>query len=215
MACGAFELLEDGSGTLDDDAWHACYLGYVYAEAVFRAASLELAQEDDLPVDFLDADIEVLDALEAAFHLVQFVVVCGKKRAGASLAVLVDVLHDGPCDGDAVVGARAATEFVEEHQAALGEVVQDAGCLVHLHHEGALADADVVAGPDAGEDLVHVADACSLGRHEAAHLSQQGDEGRLAEQGALAGHVGSGDDDDLLLLCVEEDVVRDVAFAHG
>ena len=49
----------------------------------------------------------------------------------------------------------------------------------------------------------------------AAHLGQQGDECRLAEQSALTGHVRSGDDDDLLCLCVEEDVVGDVAFAHG
>ena len=60
-----------------------------------------------------------------------------KERLGLAL-VLVDVLHNRPGDGYAVVGARAAPQLVEEYQTALGEVIEDRRGFVHLHHERGL-----------------------------------------------------------------------------
>ena len=208
-------LVQDVLGTLDDALGHAGHAGDVDAEGVLAAALDELAQEDDLLVDLAHGDVVVAHAGQRAGHVVELVVVGGEEGAGMAAGVLVDVLDDGPGDGDAVVGAGAAAELVEEHKAAGAEVVEDVAGLGHLDHEGGLADGDVVGGTDAGEDLVDEAYAGAVGGHEAAHLCQQGDEGGLAQQGALAGHVGSGDDDDLLLVGVEVDVVGDVVLAHG
>ena len=129
--------------------------------------------------------------------------------------MLVYVLHDGPGYGDTVVGGGTAAQLVEQHQAARRQVVQDVGGFVHLYHEGRLTHGDVVAGAYTGKYLVHQPDVRTLGRHEAAYLRHEGDERRLAEEGRLTGHVGTGDDDNLLRLAVEHDVVGNIFFANG
>ena len=48
-------------------------------------------------------------------------------------------------------------------------------------------------------------------RHEAAHLRQDHGQRDLADERRLAGHVGAGDDQDLLAVGVEADVVGDEA----
>ena len=77
-------------------------------EGVLRAAPLQLAHKNHLAVNLLHRHVVVLDALEVLLHLVQLVVVGGKERTGLRLGVLVQILHDGPCNRDAVVGAGAA-----------------------------------------------------------------------------------------------------------
>ena len=91
----------------------------------------------------------------------------------------MDIFDDGPGDGDAIVGAGAASQFIKEDEASLGEVVEDAGRLVHLHHEGGLAQSDVIGGTHAGEDLVYQPDGSRFGGHEGADLCHQCDQGRL------------------------------------
>ena len=60
-----------------------------------------------------------------------------------------------PCDGQTIVGAGTAPDFVEQHQAPRRHIIQDARRLVHLLHEGRLARRDVVGGAYAGKDLIH------------------------------------------------------------
>ena len=98
-------------------------------------SALQLAKENHLIIDLLDRYIIVLDTREECFHIVQFVIVRGKKRTGMSLLVLVDMLHDSPCNGDAVIRGSAAPQLIEEHQASGREVVQDIGGFIHLDHE--------------------------------------------------------------------------------
>ncbi len=88
-------------------------------------------------------------------------------------------------------------------------VVEDVGGLLHLDHEGGAAAGEVVAGADAREDAVDDADFRRGGRNEAPHLRQDHDEGDLADVGGFAGHVGAGDDEQLVVRAVEERVVGD------
>ena len=94
-------------------------------------------------------------------------VVRGEERLGAQPRVVVDVLDHRPGDRQAVVGAGAAPDLVQDQQAARRGVVQDVGRLDHLHHEGGLPGVDLVLRADAGEDAVDQPDARRLGRHEA------------------------------------------------
>ena len=88
-------------------------------------------------------------------------------------------------------------------------MVQDVRHLRHLHHEGGLSGAQVVAGADAGEDAVHHADV-GVGRgDEAAHLGHQDDQRHLAHIRGLARHVGAGDDGHPVLLFAHKRVVGD------
>ena len=103
------------------------------------------------------------------------------------------MLDHRPGQRHAVVGARAAADLVQDHQAPRRGRVQDPGRLDHLDHERALAAGQFVAGADAGEDPVGHADRRLLRRHEAADLGHQRDQCHLADVRALAGHVGTGD----------------------
>ncbi len=116
----------------------------------------------------------------------------GEKRAAAD--VRGDVLGDRPGEAQAVERAGAAADLVENHQAAVGGVVQNVGGFGHLDHEGGLAAVDFVAGADAGEEAIGQADGGAFGRDVAADLGQERDERDLADVGAFAGHVGAGDE---------------------
>ncbi len=124
----------------------------------------------------------------------------------------MDVFDDRPGDGDAVVGAGAAADLVEDEQAAVGGMVEDVGGLEHLDHEGGLPGVDLVLGADAGEDAVDNADAGRSGGDIAADLGHEDDEGDLAQVGALAAHVGAGDDAHALA-GFEGNIVGDEALA--
>ena len=166
--------------TFDDGSRHACQFGYVDTKTMLRTASYEFAQEDDLSVHFADGDVVVADTIEGLLHLVEFVVVGSKEGLGVPF-VLVDIFDDCPSDGDTIVRAGTSSEFVEEHKASFGEVVEDRCRFVHLDHESGLAEGDVIGRSDAGEDLIYDADGRTLGRHERTHLCEKHDEGCLAE----------------------------------
>ena len=113
-------------------------------------------QEHDLVVPLLHGDVEVADAGELFFEIGQFVVVRGEESAATDR--VVDVLDDAPGERQAVVGAGAAADFVEDDEAAWRGGVEDAGRLGHFDHERALAAGEFVAGADAGEDAIGDAD---------------------------------------------------------
>ncbi len=69
-----------------------------------------------------------------------------------------EVLHHRAGDGDAVVRARAAPDFIEDDQRARRRVAEDRGGLHHLDEEGARACREVVLRADAGEDAIDEAD---------------------------------------------------------
>ena len=132
-------MFEHLSGAAYDGSRHAGQPRHVYAEGMLRSAALERAQKNHPAVFFDYRHIPVLDARKERFHFIELVVVGGEERAGVGGGVFVYVLHDGPGYGDAVVGRCAASQLVEQHEAAWREVVHDVGGFAHLYHEGALA----------------------------------------------------------------------------
>ena len=209
------QLMQDLIGACHDARRHSCQPGHMDTKAVSTSTWLQFAQEDDLPVHLAHTHIEILDTREASLHLVQLMIMGGKECTRMTIPILMDILHDGPCYADAVIGTGTSSQFIKEDERTLGEVVHDIGSLAHLHHEGTLTHRDIVTGSHSCEDLVHISYMCRLGRHEASHLCHQGDECSLAQQGTLTGHVGSGDDDNLLLLGVEVNIVGHILFAQG
>src|SRR5690625_7115188 len=97
----------------------------------------------------------------------------GKKGAGAAFCVMVKLFDNGPCDAEAVVGARAASDFVENNQAAVGGVVENICGFVHFDHESRIAAGEFVAGADAGENPIDESDPASLCRNLAAELRHE------------------------------------------
>ena len=117
-------------------------------------------------VYFAHRHVVVFDACKAIFHFVQFVVVRGEEGARMSGGIFVDVLHDAPSDGDAVVGGRTTTEFVKKNERTVGEIVHDVGGFAHFHHKRTFSHGDVVGSPHASKDFVYQTHACAVGRNE-------------------------------------------------
>src|SRR6516165_6286882 len=107
----------------------------------------------------------------------------GEERFGADL--VVQVLDDGPREAEAVEGAGAATDFIEDDQAALGGVVEDVSSLAHFDHEGGLATGQVITGADASENAVHEVNACLRSRDERTGVREQSQQGDLPNISAL------------------------------
>ena len=123
------------------------------------------------------------------------------------MPAVVQGLHYGPGDREAVEGRRAPPDLVEQHQAARRDVVQDRRGLHHLDQERALAPREVVLRADAREHAVEDADPGFARRDEGAHLRHDHDVGRLAQIDRLPRHVRPGEDDDPRVT-VEGQVIR-------
>ena len=132
---------------------------------------------------------------------------------GARAGVFLQMLDDGPGDGEAVEGGGAAADFVEEDQAGRRGVMEDGGDLAHFDEEGGAAAGKIIAGADAGEDAVGDGKACLARGNEGTHLGHQDDQGGLAEVGGFAAHVGAGDEEKLLAAGLEAEIVGNEALA--
>lgn len=72
-----------------------------------------------------------------------------------------------------------------------------------------MAAGELVAGAHTGEDAIDEADFGGGSRDEGTHLGHDDEESVLADVGGFTGHVGAGEDDDLVVGGVEVRVVRD------
>ena len=140
-------------------------------------------------------DVEIPQTRQARGQFGQLVIVRREQSLCANL--VVQKFDDGPRQAEAVERARAAADFVQDHQAARRGVVQYVRRLAHLDHEGGLAARKVVARADAREDAVHEVDARRRRRDERTGVSQQREQRDLPDVGALARHVRPGDEHDL------------------
>lgn len=189
-------LLELGEflvGLGDDGGGESGHAGDMDAVAALRGAGFDAVEELDGVVGFADADADVLEGGGVSqLEDIEFVVVGGEEAAAAG--GVEQVGDDGPGDGDAVGGAGAASDFIQEDEAVWGGVVEDVCGFGHFDHEGGLAFGEVVDGADAGEDGVDQADFGLGGWDEAADLGHEDAEGDLAHVGGFAGHVGAGNE---------------------
>ena len=128
--------------------------------------------------------------------------------------MLVNVLHNRPSDGNAVVCRGSPPQLVKKHQAAWREIVQDVGSFIHLYHKGRFADGNIITGPHAGKYLVHQSDMCTLCGYETAYLRQQRYQCRLPQQCRLTRHVRTSDDNNLLRTAVQHHIVGYVLLSY-
>ena len=143
-------------------------------------------------------------------QLRQLMVMGSKERLGVHL--VPDMLNDSPGNAHAIVGAGAATDFIEDNEAASGCILKYVGYLIHLHHEGTLTAGQIVTGSDAGEDAVYRRNPGFPCRHEAACLCHEGDDRHLTHIGRLTSHVWTGDNDDFPAVMVKDRIVGDKDF---
>ena len=146
-------------------------------------------QEKYVFVALADGYVHGEDARKLSFQIDQLMIVGGKEGAQGSVEFGCKMLGNGPGQGQPVIGACAPAYFIENNQAVRGCLAQDAGCLHHFDHEGALALSQVVGGTHAREQLVYDAKLCPFCRNKGPCLGHEAQKGHLPQDGGLAGHV--------------------------
>ena len=139
-------------------------------------------------------------------------IMSGKECTRLSLLMLVQILHNGPCYRDAVIGGSTTSQFVEEHQRARRYIIQNVSSLSHLHHKGRLSQRDIVAGSHTGEDLIHQTYSRTLSRNKTTHLSQQNYQSRLSQQSRFTSHIRTRNHHNLLFLGIEQHIIGHISF---
>ncbi len=152
LVLALFVFFQDFAGAFDDAAGEAGEAGDFDAVAFVGAAGFDVAEEDDFVGSFFHRDVDVFYGGQKFGEFGEFVIVGGEERAGAG--VFLQVLDDGPGDGEAVEGGGAAADFVEQDEACGRGVIEDAGDFAHFDEERGAAAGEIVAGADAREDAI-------------------------------------------------------------
>ena len=134
----------------------------------------------------------------------------GEQRLAAQTGVVVQMLNHGVGDGQPVISAGAAPDFVQYQQRPMTGLVENGGGFHHFHHKSGLPGSQVVLQADAGKDTVHQADLGMVGGHETANLRQQHNQRHLPDVSGFAGHIGAGNQHNLGILGVHGGVVGDI-----
>src|SRR5690606_8946510 len=101
-------------GTLDNGFWQTRQPGDLNAVALVRSAGEDLVKEDDFLIPFPNSDVVVGDGCLGVGEIGELVIVRGKK--GAAADAIVQMLGDGPGDGQSVEGGGAAADFIEDDE---------------------------------------------------------------------------------------------------
>ena len=139
-------------GARDDFAWYPRQLCDRQAVALAGRSRQNAVQEYDPLVMFGSVQVHVADQWLAFRQNGQLEVVRGEQGVGAQLG---EAFCRSPGEGQTIEGAGPAADFVHQHQAAVGRVVQDIGCFAHFHHERRASARQIIAGADPGEYPVY------------------------------------------------------------
>src|SRR2546428_10259795 len=122
---------------MNDGTGDASQLGDVDAVAFIRSARDDFTEEDDFATFFGNSDVHATDARQHLSNFDEFVVVSGEEGTCATTFVVVQIFDDGTSDGEAIIGAGAAPNFIEDDEATRGSVMVDVRSFDHFDHESA------------------------------------------------------------------------------
>jgi len=142
-------------GSVNDLGGDATHSGAMHAETAFCDTVFKFVEESDLAVVVVDVDLHSFGRdLRVPSELGSEGVVVGCEEAGAA-NVRCDVVEDGLCNGDAIVGTCSAPKFVEDDEGARGSFGKYLFGLGELDEEGTLSCEDVVVGSETGHYAVN------------------------------------------------------------
>ncbi len=173
-------------------------------------------EKKNIVIILTNSDIHGEYAGNASLQGREFVVMRGKQSAQAATRAPGQFFHYCPGQGHTVVCAGSTPDFIQNDQAAPGGLAQNARGFHHFHHEGALALSQIVRSAHAGEKAIHQTQRGLGRRHHGTHLSQQADNGNLAQYRGFAGHIGASEQAEPALLIQPEIVGHKIGAAqHG
>ncbi len=147
-----FECLQDHSRPVDHFARDTGQPRHVDPVTLVRRTLDNLVQKHHLLVLLVHRHVQIHRTSQCPTQFGQLVVVRRKQRTATHS--VVQVFGDRPRQRDPVVGARAATDLVEHHQAVTGGRVEYPRRLGHLDHERTLPLAQLVTRSDPGKHSI-------------------------------------------------------------
>ena len=132
-----------------------------------------------------------------------------RRKERIAVDLLIDILHDRLRDAHAIIGARTASDLVQNDKTVLRRMPKDVGYLLHFHHEGTLPRRNVIRRADARENAIDRREDRAPCGNERAHLRHDGEDGDLTHVGRLTGHIRPRDDQDLLIPMIQLRIIRD------
>src|SRR5437764_13564012 len=103
---------------MNDRAGNTRQLRYMHTITLIGPTRHDLAQEDDFAFLFCDGYVHTLDARKHLGDFNQFMVVCSEEGKCTTAFVIVEVLDNGPRNGEAVIGAGTTANFIKDDEAA-------------------------------------------------------------------------------------------------
>ena len=100
-------------------------------------------------------------------------IVSRKKRLDPTVFPVVEIFCHSPSNTQAVKGAGASPDLIQNDQTLLCSSIQDLGRLLHFHHEGAPTFGKVIQRPNPGEDSIDDSNGSFFRRNERTHLCHQ------------------------------------------
>src|ERR1041385_1733985 len=86
----------------------------------------------------------ILYPQQGVSKLIQLMVMSCKKCFRFVLRMIVQVFCNSPRNGNAVIGTSAAANLVQQNQATVRQVMQDACRFIHLHHKSRFAERNII-----------------------------------------------------------------------
>src|ERR1041385_5318838 len=97
----------------------------------------------------------ILYPQQGVSKLIQLMVMSCKKCFRFVLRMIVQVFCNSPRNGNAVIGTSAAANLVQQNQATVREVMQDACRFIHLHHKSRFSRRNIIRGAYARENFIY------------------------------------------------------------
>ena len=149
-------------------------------------------QEKDGIVPFAHRHVHIENARVQFRQLRQFVIVGRKQRSRSAFLIPMQIFNHRPGNTQTVVGAGAATDFVQNNERSFGSTVQNVGGFQHFHHKRRLPACQIIAGSDARTNAIHATDAAQCCRHPTTEVRHQRNQRVLSDKRAFTRHVRSG-----------------------
>ena len=118
--------------------------GHLNTIAFVGASGYKLTEKDDVIVELLDCDVEIFYPGLQLLQPGKLMVVGGKQSLDALALEIMEMFGNGPGNAHSVKGGGAPSYLIQNYKAFFTGIVDDVGCLLHLHHEGALSLGEVV-----------------------------------------------------------------------
>lgn len=155
---GSRELIDEDSSTVSDSRRKTSQTSHVHSIAAIGSTVDDLVEEDHVGFLFLDGHLFARESGQRLPEERELVKV--RREEGSALEVVVEVLEDSPCKGEAVERRSATTDLVHHNKRTGCRVEEDVGCLDHFHHEGRSIILEIIRRSHSTEDPVDDAHSC-------------------------------------------------------